>query len=75
MTNASPGKVKALSAKNTKFVGNAIVTQRVTIHQLLLIHISQHELTDALDVLDSLGIAEDLALFIIANLQNLEVAS
>jgi hypothetical protein len=53
---------------------SSILTQTLPKNQLLL-SISGHQLTEVIETLESTGFTGDLAIFFIANLQNLEVGA
>lgn len=58
---------------------SAIVTQNISVNQEYRIselsnYISDHRLTESVEILENVGFTGDLAVFLIANLQILEVA-
>ncbi|RCJ16880.1 hypothetical protein A6S26_32520 [Nostoc sp. ATCC 43529] len=69
MTNADPNKGQTALSVKMNF-DSVIVTQSISIHQFFLMCFSQ-KLTD---VLESIDIKSDLAILMLANLQNSEVA-
>jgi hypothetical protein len=72
MTNADFVRVRRYSKSSCN---SAILPQALQSNQLFLIYIRRRQLTNALEFLQERGYSGDLAIFMLANLQNLEVGA
>lgn len=68
MANADFARVRRYSKPSCN---SAIVPRNIPFHQ----YIQSHQLTELLEALESVGITGDLAIFMLANLQSLEVGA
>jgi len=71
MTNADFARVRRYSKPSCN---SAIVPRNIPFHQYFLL-IQSYQLTELLEALESVGITGDLAIFMLANLQSLEVGA
>jgi hypothetical protein len=60
--------------KQHKNLTVSVSLQSIPVHQVFLMHLSQGRLTDAVEMLESVGITRDLAIFFISYFQG-EVAN
>lgn len=73
MANADPARSRRYQKNQKIDCDSAIVTRISSIHQYFLIR--HHRLTEVLEALETVGITGDLAIFILANIQTLEVGA